>query len=58
MMHPFDISFVYFTRLEKGPIPEISDRTKKDETMPNYLLAGYIGPNPIQVGSFIPGVAP
>jgi hypothetical protein len=57
-LHPFDVSFAYFTRLEKGAIPEIADRDRKDELMPNFLLAGYIGRNPIQVHPEARGLEP
>ena len=48
MIHPFDVSFAYFTRLERGPIPEVTDRDKKDEQMAKFLLAGCIDRDPIQ----------
>ena len=47
-IHPFDVYFAYFTRLERGPIPEIQDRALKDQNMSKFLLAGCIDKDPIQ----------
>ena len=47
--HPFDVSFVYFTRLERGPIPNPSSMELRSQHMEKYLLAGIMDRDPIQM---------
>jgi len=47
--HPFDVSFIYFTRLERGPIPVPQTAELRSQVMEKYLLPGLIDKDPIQM---------
>ena len=48
-IHPFDVNHVYFTRLERGPIPEPSDKNDVDGFLGRYMLRGVMDRDPIQM---------
>ena len=48
-IHPFDIKFVYFTRLDRGPIPEPPDKATVDSFLLEYMLKGLMDKDPIQM---------
>ena len=48
-IHPFDIKFVYFTRLDRGPIPEPPNKENVDGFLSNYMLKGLMDQDPIQM---------
>ena len=48
-VHPFDVNYVYFTRLERGAIPEPSDKNAMDGHFSRYILRGIMNKDPIQM---------
>ena len=48
-IHPFDIKFVYFTRLDRGPVPEPPKNKDVDGFLNNYMLKGLMDQDPIQM---------
>ena len=48
-IHPFDIKFVYFTRLDRGPVPEPPKSKDVDTFLSNYMLKGLMDQDPIQM---------
>ena len=50
-IHPFDINHVFFTRLERGPIPDPpgTSAAANEEHLQKYILKGLINRDPIQM---------
>ena len=48
-IHPFDIKFVYFTRLDRGPVPEVPNKEEADGFLSSYMLKGLMDQDPIQM---------
>ena len=48
-IHPFDIKFVYFTRLNRGPVPEAPNKEEADDFLSSYMLKGLMDQDPIQM---------
>ena len=49
-IHPFDIKFVYFTRLDRGPIPEPPNgKEKVNDYLKRYMIKGLMDKDPIQM---------
>ena len=48
-IHPFDIKFVYYTRLDRGPVPEPPNKETADRFLSNYMLKGLMDQDPIQM---------
>ena len=47
--HPFDLNFVYFTRLDRGPIGEPQSLDQLDIKMSSMLLRGCVDRDPLQM---------
>ncbi len=47
--HPFDVHFVYFTRLDRGPISEPSSLQTTEQEMARMLLKGCVDRDPLQM---------
>jgi hypothetical protein len=48
-IHPFDIKFVYFTRLNRGPVPKAPNKEEADDFLSSYMLKGLMDQDPIQM---------